>query len=161
MALFQWYSTTMNTPQRETSSAINARSLLLPYTLALIAAMAIIQVVIALTGGEVTVLAAVLTAVVAVGMMVWLWRNYRQLVHVRFGVVIAHAVAFVAVTTSYNAHAVVRALVLGSGDGGFEVVAQDLLATPWFGATLVMSAAWGLGLLTHLTGSVLGRGWED
>lgn len=149
------------TTQPEAHTAINARSLLLPYTLTLITAMVIIQAIIALTGGEVTVLTGALTALVAAGIAAWLWRNYRRLTHVRFGVAIAHAIAFATVTTSFNAHAVVRTVALGSGDSGFEAAAQNLLATPWFGATLVMSAAWGLGLLIHLTGSVLGRGWED
>lgn len=149
------------TTQRQTSTAVNARSILLPYTLVLTTAMVIIQAVIALTGGEVTLLAQALTALVAIGIVVWFWRNYRSLTHVRFGVVVAHAVAFTAVTTSYNAHVVLRTVALGSGAGGFEAAAQNLLATPWFAVTLVTSAAWGLGLLLHLTGSVLGRGWED
>lgn len=123
--------------------------------------MTIVQGVIALTGGDVTVLAGVLTGVVAVGIAWWLWLNYRRLTQVRFGVAIAHALAFVTVTTSFNAHAVLRTLALGSGDDGFDSAAQNLLATPWFGSTLVMTAAWGIGLLIHLTGSVLGRGWED
>lgn len=149
------------TTHPEAHTPTNARSLLLPYALTLITAMVLIQAVIALTGGEVTVLAGALTAVVAVGIAVWLWRTNRELTHVRFGVVIAHALAFATVTTSFNLHAVVRTVALGSGEGGFEAAAQDLLATPWFGATLVMSAVWGLGLLVHLTGAVLGRGWED
>jgi hypothetical protein len=151
----------MTTTRPEARTAVNARSLLLPYLLTLFTAMVLIQVVIAMTGGEVTVLAGALTALVAVGIAAWLWRNYRTLTHVRFGVAIAHGIAFAAVTTSFNAHAVLRTMLLGSGDGGSDAAARDLLATPWFGATLVMSAAWGLGLLIHLTGSVLGRGWED
>ncbi|WP_460461997.1 hypothetical protein [Arthrobacter pigmenti] len=123
-------------------------------------AMLTIQAVIALTGGRVTVLIAALTALVAIGICVWLWRNYRRLTHVRFGVAIAHAIAFASVTTSFNVHAVVRTVLLASGSG-FEAAAHGLLATSWFGATLVMTAAWGLGLLVHLTGVVLGRGWED
>ena len=149
------------TTHSEAHTAINARSLLLPYALTLIAAMVLVQAVIALTGGEVTVLAGALTALVAVGIAVWLWRSYRGLTHVRFGVVIAHTLAFATVTTSFNVHAVVRTVALGSSEGGLKAAAQDLLATPWFGATLVMSAVWGLGLIVHLTGSVLGRGWED
>lgn len=143
------------------SSNVNARALLLPYALALIAAMAVVQAVIAFTGGEITVLVGALTAVVALGIVVWLWRNYRALTRVRFGVVVAHAIAFVTVTTSFNAHAGVRAITLGSEPDGIHAVAGELLATPWFGATLLMSALWGIGLLTHLIGVVLGRGWED
>lgn len=143
------------------SKAVNARTLLLPYALSLLVAMALVQAVIALTGGGITLLAAGLTAVVAVGIAVWLWRSYRALSRVRFGVVIAHAIAFVTVTTSFTLHACIRAFVLGGGADGFRAVAHDLLATAWFGATLVMSAVWGLMLLLHLIGAVLGRGWED
>ncbi|WP_289020192.1 hypothetical protein [uncultured Ornithinimicrobium sp.] len=142
-------------------NSVNTRRLLLPYALTLIAAMTVIQAVVALTGGQITVLVAVLTALVAVGMMVWLTRNHRALNRVRFGRVIAHAIAFVTVTTSFNAHAMLRALVLGNGADGLQGVAHDLLATPWFGATLVMSSVWGVGLLIHLVGVILGRGWED
>lgn len=148
------------TTTTEPAPTVNARALLLPYTLVLMGAMALVQLVIALTGGEITVLAGALTALVAIGIAAWLARHYRRLTHVRFGLAIAHAVAFAAVTTSFNAHAALRAMSLGA-DGGLDAAAQSLLATSWFGATLVMSAAWGLGLLVHLTGSVLGRGWED
>ncbi|MDN6380458.1 MAG: hypothetical protein L0K10_16185 [Brevibacterium aurantiacum] len=147
--------TTAQAPQ-----TANARSLLLPYTLTLIAAMIIIQFVVALTGGAVTILAGALTAVVAIGIAVWIVIKRRKLLHVRFGLVIAHVIAYVAVTTSFNLHAVVRAVVAGS-DNDVQAVAHSLLGSSWFGATLVMSAVWGLGLLIHLLGSVLGRGWED
>ena len=100
-------------PEQRAPLAPNARSLLLPYAIALTIAMTVVQLVIALTGGRVTVLAGGLTALVALGVVAWLWRNYRRLTHVRFG------------------------------------------------ATLVMSAAWGLGLITHLIASVVGRGWDD
>lgn len=147
--------------QFEASPSTNAKSLLLPYALSLIIAMICIQLLIALTGGEVTIAAGTLTALVAVGIVVWLWLNRQALLHVRFGKVIAHTIAFVTVTTSFNVHALIRTLSLGGGENGLQTVAHDLLATPWFGATLVMTSAWGLGLLIHLLGAVLGRGWED
>ncbi|MGO2034963.1 MAG: hypothetical protein ACTH2U_00690 [Brevibacterium sp.] len=151
--------TTQNTSVQISSP--NSRTLLLPYALGLIGAMLVIQVVIALTGGEVTILAGGLTALVAIGIAVWLTLKQRALRHVRFGVVIAHAIAFVTVTTSYNLHAIIRVMVLGSEVDGADGAARTLLESSWFGATLVMSALWGLGLLIHLLGSVLGRGWED
>lgn len=143
-----------------TAQAPNARSLLLPYTVTIIVAMVVVQSVIALTGGEVSVLAGVLTAAVALGIVVWLARIRRQLIRVRFGHVIAHAIAYVAVTTSFNLHAAIQTIVVGGVDGP-QAAAEGFFGSSWFGATLVMSAAWGLGLLIHLLGSVLGRGWED
>lgn len=147
------------TPQ--TSSPANARTLLLPYTLGLIIAMAIVQIVIAATGGEVTVLAGILTAVVALGIAAWLWRNLRVLRRVRFGVVIAHAIGFVTVTTSFNLHAIVRLMAANALDTSAADIIHAALGGSWFGVTIVMSACWGLGLLIHLVGAVLGRGWED
>lgn len=142
-------------------NTVNARTLLLPYALAVVAAMGIIQAVIALTGGRITLLAGLLTAAVALGIAAWMWRNYRALTRVRFGVAIAHTIAFVTVTTSFNAHATIRAIAWAGAPDGFQTAAHDLLAAPWFGATLIMSSAWGIGLLIHLLGVVLGRGWED
>ena len=159
-ALNHRYSTSMTTTP-QTSSPTNARTLLLPYTLGLIIAMAIVQIVVAATGGEVTILAGGLTALVAIGIAVWLWRNLTALKRVRFGVVIAHAIAFVTVTASFNLHAILRVMFLGFEVDGAGDAARTLLESSWFGATLVMSALWGLGLLVHLLGSVLGRGWED
>lgn len=149
--------TTSTQPQ----APVNARSVLLPYLLVLVLVMTAIQAVIAFTGGEITLLAGILTALVAVGIVVWFWHNYRKLTMIRFGLAIAHTLAFVTVTASFNLHAVIRAVSLGSAGGADGAAAHELLATPWFGATLVMSAAWGTGLLIHLSGVVLGRGWED
>ena len=146
-------------PQK--SSSANARALLLPYTLGLVVAMAVVQVVIAATGGEVTILAGGLTALVAIGIAVWLWRTLRVLMRVRFGVAIAHVIAFVTVTASFNLHAIVRVMAIGFEVDGSGDTARNLLESSWFGATIVMSGLWGLGLLIHLIGSVIGHGWED
>ena len=154
------YSTNMSTTP-QTSSPANARALLLPYALGLVVAMAIVQIVIAATGGEITILAGILTAVVALGIVVWLWRNLRVLMRVRFGVVVTHVIAFVTVTTSFNLHAVLRVMFLGFEVDGAGDATRTLLESSWFGATIVMSGLWGLGLLIHLVGAVLGRGWED
>lgn len=146
----------------QTSSPANARELLLPYTLGLVVAMAIVQIVIAATGGEITILAGILTAVVALGIVVWLWRNLRVLKRVRFGVVVTHVIAFVTVTVSFNLHAVLRLMAAGSTtDTTAMEDLFDALGGSWIGVTIVMSGLWGLGLLIHLVGAVLGRGWED
>lgn len=146
-------------PQK--SSSANARALLLPYTLGLVVAMAVVQVVIAATGGEVTILAGGLTALVAIGIAVWLWRTLRVLMRVRFGVAIAHVIAFVTVTASFNLHAIVRVMAIGFEVDGAGDTVRNLLESSWFGSTIVMSGLWGLGLLIHLIGSVIGHGWED
>lgn len=144
----------MTTQTQPAAVAVNSRSVLLPYLLGLVTAMVLVQAIIALAGGEVGILAGALTAAVGLGVVAWMWRSYRTLSKIRFGMVIAHAIAFLAVTTSFNVHAVLRAIAL-------DPSVQDLLAGQWFGATLLMSAAWGIGLFVHLTGAVLGRGWEN
>lgn len=158
-ALNHWYSTNMTTTTE--NPPVNARSLLLPYTLALVAAMIVVQIAIALGGSEITALSGGLTALVAVGILVWLWANRRPLAHIRFGAAIAHAIAYLVVTTSFTVHAIVLVVTTGYSGASPEAVSALLLGSPWFGATLVMSATWGLGLLIHLIGAVLGRGWED
>lgn len=160
LAVNHWYSTYMVTYSQKPST-VNSRSLLLPYMLTLVAAMLIIHIVIALTGGSITLLAGAMTAVAALGIAAWLWRNHRALRHVRFGMVIAHVTAFIIVTVSYNLHALIRVFVLGFGDAPPTGAAGQILSSSWFGATLVMSSLWGLGLLIHLLGAILGRGWED
>lgn len=143
------------------STATNARSSLLPYTLALIGATTIIQIVIATTGGQVSLLAAILTAIVAVGIALWFLFNQKSLKQIRFGPVIAHSIAYVTVTASFNAHAAIRTISLGAGENGMQSIVNYYFASQWFGVTLIMSSVWGIGLLIHLVGSVLGRGWED
>ena len=145
----------------QTSSPANARALLLPYTLGLVVAMVVVQIVIAATGGEITILAGGLTALVAIGIAVWLWCTLRVLMRVRFGVAIAHVIAFVIVTASFNLHAIVRVMAIGFEVDGAGDTVRNLLESSWFGATIVMSGLWGLGLLIHLIGTVIGHGWED
>lgn len=140
---------------------VNTRTLLLPYTLGLIGAMTVVQIVIAATGGGIGLVAEILTAIVALGIVAWLWLNRSALHQVRFGTAIAHALAYAAVCTSFNLHLLLRTLRLAAGPDGFTAAATDFFATGWFGATLVMTSVWGLGLLLHLVGSVLGRGWDD
>ncbi|WP_166980395.1 hypothetical protein [Paramicrobacterium fandaimingii] len=148
--------------RRHGLKTVNSRSLLLPYLLSMMGAMLVVQLMIMLTGGDISVLAGImLTLVAALGAAAWLWRSYRSLKQIRFGVAIAHAITFAVVTTSFNVHAAVRMVAFSSSPDGFDAAARSLLATPWFGVTLVMSALWGLGLLVHLIGAVLGRGWED
>lgn len=123
--------------------------------------MAIVQTVIAVNGGTITLLATLLTAAVGLGALVWVIVSYRKLARIRFGLVIAHAITFVTVTTAFNTHAIVRVFALSSETGSAEGLAQGFFGTPWFGTTLIMSGLWGVGILLHLIGIVLGRGWED
>lgn len=139
---------------------VNARSLLLPFVLVLTAAMLVVQVVIIVEGGAPGLYSGIGTGTVALGIAAWVRHWHRMLLRVRFGLAIVHAFAFAVVTTSFNLHGLVQVLIT-SGDRGFDAAAGLLLSTPWFGVTLGMSALWGLGLMVHLLGAILGRGWED
>lgn len=143
-----------------TSADVNTRALLLPYLLVLIAATVAVQVVVVLVGGRLTPVVAVLTGATGIGAVAWGWVHRRELRQVRFGAVVAHVALFLTVTVSYTVHAVIRVVGLGS-QGDVEAATELILGSPWFGATLVTSAAWGTGLLIHVIGSVLGRGWDD
>src|SRR5690625_7756049 len=88
------------------------RSLLLPYTLSLVGGMAAVQIFIAVTGGEITVLAPSLTATVAPWLVAWAWHYRRRLARVRFGEVIAHAIAYAVMASSFSARATIRGIVL-------------------------------------------------
>lgn len=140
---------------------VNAQSVLLPYALTLIVGMVVVQVVIALTGGVPTVLTGILTAVVALGIVFWYWKNLQKLSQIRFSAAIAHTLAFVTITTSYNLHAMIRIFGHGGTEGGLEQAARELFTTPWFGTTFGMTTLWGLGLLLALLGSIASRGWRD
>ncbi|MGO2378230.1 MAG: hypothetical protein ACTIA2_14785 [Brevibacterium aurantiacum] len=90
--------------------------------------------------------------------------NARTLLPYTLGLVIAmaivHVIAFVTVTMSFNLHAVIQTVALRFGDVP-PMPEHSIIFGSWFGATIAMSALWGLGLLIHLLGAVLGRGWED
>ena len=71
--------TTTPASSPESTSVFNARAVLPPYTLGLVIAMAIVQAVIALADGGISLLASILTAAVVLGIVLWLWRNQRRL----------------------------------------------------------------------------------
>ena len=139
---------------------VNSTRTLLPFTVALIAGMTIIQIIIAFTPGGPGVLGALLTAAVAIGCMLWQWRNIKTIAKIRFGKAIVHAVMFGTITTSFNLHALIHfAIAMRAGD--VASVAQEFFTTSWVGATLCMSALWGAGFFASLIGAIAQRGWED
>lgn len=141
------------------SKKLDSRAVFLPYMLSLLVAMTAIQVLIAVTGGEITLVATIALAVVAIAMVIWVLVNYKVLRRIRFGSVLANVIGFVVVTTSFNLHALIRVIVLS--EQGAAATAEAFFGTAWFGLTLGMSAIWGVGVIFHLVGSVLGRGWDD
>ncbi|GAA1732227.1 hypothetical protein [Brachybacterium phenoliresistens] len=132
-------------PAGSTDAALHS---LLPYLGALVLACLALQVTIALTGGRIALLAALLTAVIAAGAAIYLGTRGRALGRLRFGLLIAHALLYVSVNGSFALHAFVRS-ALGEG-----------LDPSWGGPMLAMPGIWALGFLTHAAGSLAGRGFE-
>jgi hypothetical protein len=149
------------TTTRRAESTINARSLLLPYLLAVVGGVLAIQAVIGVQGGEITVLAGAMTAVLAAAAAGFVAVRSRALRQVRFGLLVAHVGTFVPVVAGFTLHGLVRATDLARAGGGADLVGAEMLGTPWFGVVYVMTPLWGLGLLCHVVATVAQRGWES
>lgn len=143
-----------------TTHPVNSTKTLLPFAAALVAGMIIVQIVIALTSGNPGLLGGLLTAVIALGGFFWQWRNIKKITKIRFGKAIIHALTFVVITTSFNLHALIH-FTIASGSADPASLATEFFSTSWFGATLCMSALWGVGLAASLIGAIAQRGWED
>lgn len=131
---------------------------LLPYTLTLVAASAILQVVIAATGNRISLLSMILLALIALGYATYLLTVGRRLSRVRYGLFAAHGISYAAINVGFLLHAYLLIALHSpviSGDGGLAI------DETWFGATFGMAGFWGLGLLLHGIGAVLSRGFEQ
>ncbi|MDO5076666.1 hypothetical protein [Corynebacterium sp.] len=139
---------------------VNARKVLVPYVLGVLGSLLVIHLVIAFGGGRIGPLVQVLMVVLALGMAAWFIWQRRALARIRFGTVVAHAFSYVAVVSSFQIHALVQGVRAGANGTAMDM-ANLLLGTPWFGFTLQIGALWGIGLMIHIIGTILGRGWED
>jgi len=162
----QWYTTDMTTIPDSTSSAaigdaetsLNSRRLLLPYVLGLVVLSAITHVILALDGGEIGLLAGILTAVMALYYAAYLFRTRRSLRQIRFAPLVAHAVTYVVVVGGFQLHAAFLAFANSDQLRG----SNDFPLDPgWFGPTLAMAGFWGIGLLAHAISSISLRGFEN
>lgn len=135
-------------PPTPSSAAARAHDALLPYTVGLLAASALLQLVIALAGSRITVLTTLPLVLIAIGAAVHLGTRGRALGRVRYGRFVAHALLYAIVVVGYLLHLLVLTLLDAPvGEG-------------WFGPALAMPALWGLGLVVHGVGAVLDRGFE-
>lgn len=146
-------------PERQLASATG---LLAPYAITMIVANVIAQGAIVAAGSEIDLLAIVLTAGVALGYAGFLIRNGRHLAKVRFGLLAAHVMTYTAVTGGYLLHFFILAtlnspVVQGPDAADGAVFVMD---PGWFGVAIGMPTFWGLGLLVHALGAILGRGFE-
>jgi hypothetical protein len=125
---------------------------LMHYTGSLVIGLLIVHGFILLAaGGRITLLAALLLAVIAVYVAAFAVRNSTALRIRPYGLYFTHALAYLIVTGSFWLHAWLLAL---SGH-------RDTLDQGWSAFLVSMSALWGLGLVVHTIGAVLSKGYED
>lgn len=146
----------MNTAQPQDRLAA-ATEVLVPYSAIMIAANALMQVAIVVMGNEITVATGVMTAVIALVYAGFLIRYGTRLAKVRFGLLATHVVTYTAVNTGFFVHFFVLAAI---GHPAVLGPAGFVMDPGWFGVVIGMPGAWGLGLLIHAFGSILGRGFE-
>lgn len=148
----------MTTPPAERLAG--ATTSLQRYALAVIAASAVSQLVLAAAGSDIGILAAALTAIIALGYAGFLLHDRGHLGKVRFGLLAAHVVTFAAVVGGFLVHFFALA-VIGSPAATASASGADFVMDPgWFGVVVGMPTFWLLGLLVHSLGSILGRGFE-
>lgn len=147
---------------RQTSPIARARRSLVPYTVAIIVASGLLQVVIALRGNRIDLVSALLLAVIALGYAIYLLTAGKELGQVRYGRLVAHAVTYVVVNTGFLLHAYVLIAVGSPAINGAGAPGHGIALDPnWLGATLGMASFWGLGLLMHALGALASRGFES
>ena len=118
------------------------------YALAVIVASTVMQLVLAVSGSGIGILAAALTAFIALGYAGFLLLDRGHLGKVRFGLLAAHVVTFALAVTGNPA------VTASTSGGGF------VMDPGWFGVVVGMPTFWLLGLLVHSLGAILGRGFE-
>lgn len=138
--------------------ALNARRLLLPYTLGLVALVSVSHAILAVEGSEIGLLAGVLTAAMGLYYAAYLLWTHKSLRQIRFAPLVAHAVTYVVVVGGFQLHAVFLALANSDQLRGGDDFPLD---PGWFGPTLAMAGFWGIGLLAHAVSSVALRGFEN
>ncbi len=130
---------------------LNINRILLPYLGIMVVMCLVLQIVIALRGNGIDLVAGLLTAIVALYYAYSQIVNRKKLNNIRFGRLVHHVIAFVVVNLSFHVHA---GYLLISGQ-------QELLDEQWYGVLFAMFIFWGLGFLIHMTASVAMRGYEE
>lgn len=133
------------------SLELNINRILLPHLGILAGLCLLVQVLTAVRGSEIDLIAGLLLLAVAVYYFYFQYSARTALRQVRFGQLVAHAAGLVIVNLSYHLHAGLL-LVLGK---------RDLLDENWAGLLIGMFVFWGLGFLVHLVASVAMRGYES
>ncbi|HMS73359.1 MAG TPA: hypothetical protein PKB03_10030 [Baekduia sp.] len=135
-----------------------SRSHLLPFTIKMLSASALLQLVILLNGNQIGI-AAWVVFIATDAFMVWFNVTQAQaLSQIRFGSLVAHAAAYVAVNAGFAVHAATLAITNNDalrGDADMPIDAA------WFGFGMLMPAIWGVWFCFHAVTSIRARGFED
>lgn len=146
-------ATNLTSPTGDTR---NAKRLLLPFALGLLGLCALLQLVIAVAGSTIGVVAVVGTLVVAACYAAFLITRRDELKSIRFGPLVAHALAYVFVVGSFQLHAAF--LAFADSD---ELRGSDLpIDAGWLGPTFAMAGFWAIGFAIHAVASISQRGYE-
>jgi len=130
---------------------LDINKILLPY-MGILAAMCIaLQIIIAVRGSKIDLVAGLLTVVVALYYAYFQVVNKFKLNKIRFGMLVSHVIGFVIINLSFHIHA---GYLLISGQ-------REVISEYWYGVLFAMFIFWGLGFLVHLTASVALRGYEE
>lgn len=136
-----------------------AKTSLLRYFATMVFLCAVLQIVIAVRGNHIDLVAQLLLGVVA---LYYAWYSYssRQLLcKVRFGRLVAHVVGYLIVNLSYHLHAFVLFVSGSAAINGDD--ASGGIDEGWFGVLFGMATFWGIGLLIHLIAAISNRGFEE
>lgn len=142
------------------SIANKARKMMLTYTGVLLALNILVQLIIVMRDNKIDVVSTLVLGVVYVYYLYFSYLNpntKNTLNQLRFGRLIAHVVTFVIVNVSYHLHAFILIIANSDSIRGNK----DFLMDPgWFGPLFGMLTFWGIGLLMHIIGSIISRGFE-
>lgn len=127
----------------------NTTQLMLPYFLTTLAITTTAQIAIAL-GAPTFWFLTIPTLIVAILYSVFLIRYRSELSRVRFGYYLAHALTFAVVNVPIAVSTFFRVTIR-------PAQGHDLQLT----ALVAMGCFWGIGLLLHSFGAIMGRGFEQ
>lgn len=130
---------------------LNVSKTILPYIGILAVLCTGVQVLIAVRGHQIDIIAQILTLVIAAYYAYSQITTRLALNKVRFGRLIHHVTAFVIVNLSFHVHA---AYLIVSGK-------RALIDENWYGVLFGMFVFWGIGFVIHLLASVALRGYEE
>lgn len=137
---------------------LECRKSLLKYAGILVSACVALQIVIAVRGSQIDLVAGLLTGLIALYYAYYQYASLGTLRYFRFGRLISHLVAFIAVNLSFHFHALVLFITDSTAiDGGSNFPIDE----QWFGVLFGMATFWGIGALIHTIASIASRGFED